>query len=201
MQQKPLLSTLVGASSSDAFGVLIYDRDAPSWNVAAKLVAGDDISSLRSLFVTSSNGEITQHKSRQLFFSIPHTESALTVSADWGLADTIDGYVTGTFKHDGGVALELFQYGALETKEATFLDLLFVHFLEISRECPRVLLAVDASGASEETAWRSVFRGGAHIPATGDIVAASHGAFQFRSANLEKVFEGEGIELYYRIRR
>jgi len=200
MPQKPLLSTLVGASSSDAFGVLIYDSDAPRWNAAAELVAADDMAQTSSLFVTSSGGEITQQQSRQLFFSIPHSESALTVSADWGPADMIDGYVTGTFKYDGRVAQELFQYGPLETKEARFLDLLFVHFIEISRSCSRALLAIDASGASEEIDWRSVFEDGDHMPATVDIVAVSHGAFQIHSANFEKVFEGEGVELYSRIR-
>jgi len=201
MLQRPLLSTLVDGASSDGFGVLIYDSDAPSWNAAAEIVAGDELADTPSLFVTSSNGEITQKQPRELFLSTPHSESALTVSADWGPAEMIDGYVTGTFKHDGRVALELFQYGALETKEAAFLDLLFMHFSKLSRMCSRVLLAVDASGASEEAAWRSIYGGGEHIPATGDIVAASLGAFQICSVNLEKIFEGDGVELYSRIRK
>jgi hypothetical protein len=148
------------------------------------------------VFVTTSDGETTTEMPRAEFQSAVHTEPILTISADWLVDGVMDGYVLATCEQKAGLAVEHYQYGALDALESTFIDLLFARFESLARENHRALLAIDAEGASSEEEWLRVYENAAAVPPTAAVLAVSTGRFEVRAPRLEKSFDGEGIEIY-----
>lgn len=191
-----ILSTLVTESTSDGFGIVLYDTTSPSWETAARLISGETIASSSRLFLTSADGLTRSEISRDDFCAQLHAEPVLTMSSDWVLDGLIDGYVQGTCRYEGQMAIELYQYGTLDRFEASFLDLLFGRFVDLVRSCGHGLLAIDACGESGEDEWRRVYNGSGAIPETASVVAAPIGAYRGPLVKLSRAFEEHGIEVF-----
>jgi hypothetical protein len=159
MTEQSQFDPIVRTSSSDAFGLIVYQDDSSTWEGFAAVIVGHPRVAARSLAITSSDGEVTVSLPYDEFISQSHSEPSITISADWTVSNVMDGYVTGTGKREAGTTAELYEYGMLDELMLVFLDLLFARFRDLVQRKSRVLMAVDASGLSVEEDWLRFYNG------------------------------------------
>jgi len=194
----PRLSELVRGSTSDAFGLLLYESDTPSWSEAAQLTASPHIGGSSVLFVTPSDGLGTATVSLDDFLAARHSEPALTISADWCVRGVMDGYVVCGCSRVGMVVMECYQYGFLDKCEGVFLDLMLSRFEALGRMARRAWLAVDAVGLSDGEEWANAFRGNGGLPSSATVVMVPVGTFRGEVPGLARVSADLGVEIFAR---
>jgi hypothetical protein len=197
MTEQNKFDPIVRTSSSDAFALIVHQDDSSTWEDFAAVIAGQPRVAVRSLAITSSDGEVTVRLPYDEFISQNHSEPSITISADWAVSNVMDGYVTGTGKRERGMTVELYEYGMLDELKSTFVDLLFARFRNLVQQKSRVLAGVDASGLSGEEEWLRLYNGNGDVPPSASIIAFSKGEFAIRTTRPCEISHGNGAEFLF----